>query len=84
LKTARQMASRFVTRSGIYFMQVLALVPLSWTRALGVLLGWVLYAVVGARRRVVDTNLALCFRSFPGRTAPLECADLCVLCPGLA
>jgi len=61
LKTARQMASRFVTRSGIYFMQVLALVPLSWTRALGVLLGWVLYALVGARRRVVDTNLALCF-----------------------
>jgi Kdo2-lipid IVA lauroyltransferase/acyltransferase len=55
------MASRLVTRGGILFMQLLALVPLSWTRALGVLFGWVLYAVVGARRRVVDTNLALCF-----------------------
>jgi KDO2-lipid IV(A) lauroyltransferase len=30
-------------------------------RGLGVLLGWVLYAVVGARRRVVLINLRLCF-----------------------
>jgi len=60
------MASRLVTRGGILFMQLLALVPLSWTRALGVLLGWVLYAVVGARRRVVDTNLALCFPALSG------------------
>ena len=37
------------------------LLPLSWVRALGVVLGWVLYGVVGARRRVVLTNLRLCF-----------------------
>lgn len=55
------MASRLVTRGGIVFMQVLALLPLSVTRALGVVLGWVLYAVVGSRRRVVNTNFALCF-----------------------
>lgn len=30
-------------------------------RALGTLLGWLLYALVGSRRRVVQTNLALCF-----------------------
>lgn len=61
MKTFRQLAGRLVTRSGIAFMQVLALVPLSVTRGLGVLLGWVLYAVVGSRRRVVNTNFALCF-----------------------
>jgi KDO2-lipid IV(A) lauroyltransferase len=61
LKTLRQLFSRFVTRSGIALMQALAFLPLSWIRALGALLGWVLYAVVGARRRVVATNLAVCF-----------------------
>lgn len=55
------MAGRLVTRGGIAFMQVLALLPLSVTRGLGVVLGWVLYAVVGSRRRVVNTNFALCF-----------------------
>ena len=55
------MAGRLVTRGGIAFMQVLALLPLSVTRGLGVVLGWVLYAVVGPRRRVVNTNFALCF-----------------------
>jgi len=38
-----------------------AALPLPWVRALGVLLGWVLYLVVGSRRRVVLTNLRLCF-----------------------
>jgi KDO2-lipid IV(A) lauroyltransferase len=65
LKTPRQMASRVVTRSGIFFMRVLALLPLSWTRGLGALLGWILYAVVGSRRRVVATNFALCFPEYP-------------------
>ena len=59
------MASRIVTRGGIFFMRVLALLPLSWTRGLGVLLGWILYAVVGSRRRVVATNFALCFPGYP-------------------
>ena len=55
------MAGRLVTRGGIAFMQVLALLPLSVTRGLGVVLGWVLYAAVVSRRRVVNTNFALCF-----------------------
>ncbi|WP_457279747.1 lysophospholipid acyltransferase family protein [Polaromonas sp. P5_D5] len=65
MKTPRQLASRVVTRGGIFFMRVLALLPLSWTRGLGVLLGWMLYAVVGSRRRVVATNFALCFPGYP-------------------
>ena len=61
MKTLRQLASGFITRSGITLMQALAILPLSWTRALGTALGWVLYALVGSRRRVVQTNLSLCF-----------------------
>ena len=37
MKTFRQLAGRLVTRGGIAFMQVLALLPLSVTRGLGVL-----------------------------------------------
>jgi KDO2-lipid IV(A) lauroyltransferase len=50
---------------GVLFMRMLAHLPLAWVRGLGWLLGWVLYFVVGPRRRVVATNLALCF---PGWT----------------
>ena len=47
------------SQAGILFMKVLAYFPLAWTRALGCLLGWVLYALVAARRRVVLRNLAV-------------------------
>ena len=49
------------SRLGILFMRFLALLPLAWVRALGAALGYALYAVVGNRRRVVMTNLGLCF-----------------------
>ncbi|MBC7608468.1 MAG: lipid A biosynthesis acyltransferase [Polaromonas sp.] len=42
-------------------MQVLAAFPLPVVRAMGTLLGWVLYVVIVPRRRVVQTNLLLCF-----------------------
>ena len=42
-------------------MQVMAFLPLSVLRALGLGLGWLLYALVVPRRCVVHTNLALCF-----------------------
>ena len=42
-------------------MQVMAFLPLPVIRALGLALGWLLYALVVPRRRVVHTNLALCF-----------------------
>ena len=35
--------------------------PLAWLRALGWALGKVLFALAGSRRRVVQTNLRLCF-----------------------
>ncbi len=42
-------------------MRLLAHFPLRWIRALGWLLGWFLYLIVVARRRVVTTNLATVF-----------------------
>jgi KDO2-lipid IV(A) lauroyltransferase len=53
--------STLATRVGIAFMRVLAHFPLPVLRALGAVLGWLLYWVVVPRRRVVQTNLALCF-----------------------
>lgn len=49
------------TRLLLWLMRGLAHLPLAWVRALGWVLGWVLYAVVNERRRVVQTNLRLCF-----------------------
>ena len=42
-------------------MRVLGNLPLPVLRALGRLLGFLLYAVVPSRRHVVLTNLRLCF-----------------------
>jgi KDO2-lipid IV(A) lauroyltransferase len=50
-----------ISHLGILFMRLLAHLPLSWVRALGHVLGLVLHVVVVPRRRVVDTNLRLCF-----------------------
>ncbi|GAC1601166.1 MAG: lipid A biosynthesis lauroyl acyltransferase [Ramlibacter sp.] len=57
------MGSRFV----ILLMRGIGLLPLSWVRGLGCLLGWVLYAVVVPRRRVVHANLRQCFPQWTGR-----------------
>jgi KDO2-lipid IV(A) lauroyltransferase len=50
-----------LSRAGILVMRLLAVLPLAWVRALGRLLGWLLYALAAARRRVVRVNLRLCF-----------------------
>lgn len=50
-----------MSRLGIVFMRLLGRLPLAWVRALGWALGWVLYALVVPRRRVVWINLRLCF-----------------------
>jgi KDO2-lipid IV(A) lauroyltransferase len=42
-------------------VRLLALLPLPVLRALGAALGWLLYGMVTSRRRVVVTNLRLCF-----------------------
>jgi KDO2-lipid IV(A) lauroyltransferase len=49
------------TRFFLSLMRGLAPLPLSWVRALGWLLGWLLYVLVAQRRRVVQINLRLCF-----------------------
>ena len=50
-----------LSRLGVGFMGILSRLPLAWVRALGWALGWVLYALAAPRRRVVQTNLLLCF-----------------------
>jgi len=50
-----------LSRWSLALMRSLAPWPLAWVRAVGTLLGWVLYLVVVPRRRVVRTNLRLCF-----------------------
>lgn len=61
MKAVRASISKGMTGLGIGFMRLLALLPLRWIRGLGVVLAWVLYVLVGSRRRVVHTNLRLCF-----------------------
>ena len=55
------MSQALVSRCGVWVMRRLAHLPLAWVRTLGWLLGWVLYALVLPRRRVVFINLRLCF-----------------------
>ncbi|NNU44220.1 lipid A biosynthesis acyltransferase [Ramlibacter sp. B156] len=50
-----------ISHLGILFMRAIAPLPLPWLRALGYVLGLVLYALVWSRRKVVDVNLRLCF-----------------------
>ena len=50
-----------ISRLGIAFMRLIAPLPLAWVRAMGRGLGVLLYVLIVARRRVVDTNLRLCF-----------------------
>lgn len=61
LRTPRQWVSCGVTHSGILFMRLLAMLPLAVVRAMGKLLGWLLYVLVASRRQVVSINLSLCF-----------------------
>lgn len=55
-----------LSRLGIALMRLLGALPLNWLRAFGALLGLLLYVLVVPRRRVVHTNLRLCF---PDRSA---------------
>jgi KDO2-lipid IV(A) lauroyltransferase len=50
-----------MSRLGILLMRCLAPLPLGWIRAIGWMLGWILYVLVPPRRHVVQVNLALCF-----------------------
>ena len=50
-----------IGRMWVMFMRLMAVLPLSWVRALGWLLGRALFVVLGSRRRIAETNLRLCF-----------------------
>lgn len=50
-----------LTRVLLLVIRAIALLPLPLVRGLGAVLGWLLCALVSSRRRVVMTNLALCF-----------------------
>lgn len=50
-----------LTRFILFLLRLSAPLPLPWLRAVGTMLGRVLYRVIGSRRQVVRTNLALCF-----------------------
>ena len=50
-----------ISRLGIVFMRAIAPLPLPWVRGMGRFLGLFLHLVVRSRRKVVDTNLRLCF-----------------------
>lgn len=52
-----------LSRLVLMLIRQMAWLPLRWVRALGAGLGWVLYGVVGSRRRVVQTNLRACYPS---------------------
>jgi KDO2-lipid IV(A) lauroyltransferase len=50
-----------LTQAVLGLVRLLAWLPLPLLRSLGRMLGWLLYAAVGSRRRVVLINLRLCF-----------------------
>ena len=66
MKAPAQALGQLASHAGIVFMKALAFLPLPWVRGLGMALGWVLYALVGSRRRVVLSNLAVCFPALSG------------------
>ncbi len=54
-------------RLGVWFMRVLALLPLRVLRGLGWLIGRVLFVLAAPRRRVALRNLALCYPDVPAQ-----------------
>ena len=50
-----------LSRTGVLLMRAFAHLPLSWVRAMGWMLGRLLFALAGSRRRIVSINLELCF-----------------------
>jgi Kdo2-lipid IVA lauroyltransferase/acyltransferase len=50
-----------MTRIFLTIIRWIGFLPLAWVRALGYVLGLALYVLVPSRRRVVWTNLSLCF-----------------------
>jgi hypothetical protein len=74
-----------LSRIGIAFMRWLGGLPLPWVRALGVCMGGCLYVAIRSRRRVVETNLLLCFpRANCSAKTCLNTSSVHQVCPNLA
>ena len=58
------MLGQLASHAGVQAMRLLALLPLSWLRGLGWLLGQTLYLLARSRRRIAWVNLRLCFPSW--------------------
>ena len=56
-----ELVSKLGAYFGIAIVRLLALLPLSWLRALGWLIGSLLFITFKSRRRVAEINLSLCF-----------------------
>jgi Kdo2-lipid IVA lauroyltransferase/acyltransferase len=50
-----------LTRFGLALMRLVGRLPLAWVRALGCMLGYLLFFLAASRRHVVRVNLQLCF-----------------------
>lgn len=59
------MFTRWISHLGVFFMRAIAPLPLPVVRGMGWVLGRLLYVVVFSRRRIVMTNLSLCFPELP-------------------
>ena len=53
------MLGQLASNAGVQAMRLLALLPLSWLRGLGWLLGQTLYLLARSRRRIAWVNLRL-------------------------
>ncbi len=68
-----------MTHFSLLLVQWIGHLPLRWVRTLGAMLGWALYLLVGSRRRVVQTNLRLCFAHWSPREVR-RCARQSFVC----
>jgi KDO2-lipid IV(A) lauroyltransferase len=57
----RPARTNWIGRLVVSAMHALALLPLSWVRGLGWFVGQLLHLLAGKRRRIAQTNWALCF-----------------------
>ncbi len=55
------MLGRIPSKGFLYAMRGVARMPWSAQRALGAVMGWLLYRLMRRRRRIAEANLALCF-----------------------
>ncbi|WHZ12667.1 MAG: lipid A biosynthesis lauroyl acyltransferase [Burkholderiaceae bacterium] len=58
---------KIASHAGILFMRAISPLPLAWLRALGWVMGGLLYLLAAPRRRVARTNLELCLPQHSAR-----------------